>query len=342
MALQRTLSAAMTRTLSAFELMPSNTPNVKLFSGDPTNLVKKIASPQMFVQMGCPESSDALIIVEFQLVTAIVEHAVRKKISARPVDKRPLTAVDYALLGPFIDNFLGKIDTNTDDAEAIAQMTNEGRIASIQEVNAFFEPKNYMMALIDFKFAQTDRSAKFGLIYSGQALQNPDAPLSASTSKPTKQKVPKEDIEAPNAETATSNLWRQVKVDLEVTTRAFPARYEELQQLSKGGALALPLDIFDGAKLECHEAGFHFDVDIGQSNDKRAVEIRSSLQRGTFPTASASSEATKPTSNGPGLASPDEVLVPSLGEIDLDSDEFLKGNSQEDAPDHRRHENETR
>lgn len=260
--------SALIKALAAFDLVPEHAPVITTSATTLREATKLWPDPALYVHLTSDNGVQALFVMNFQAVTALVENAVRGKVLEKPVIMRDLTAVDYSLCETFIANFLCGLDDKLADGQfqTVRHLNLNGVIGTRHEIEVFFDEGDWTLTSLEFQFRNTSRRAQMWLLSLSQSEED----LHASVKEPPKASEPNASV---TSRAQSGPFWKDLPVTLKVTSQPFKVPLHVLQNLEVGMEIPVPRDLTQSGVVQLENAHARVRAVIGQDQGLRAVQL---------------------------------------------------------------------
>ncbi|MBV2361730.1 FliM/FliN family flagellar motor switch protein [Thalassococcus sp. CAU 1522] len=292
----KALRRAMARTADVLWGLALMAQDDHLVDCDQDGVVHAIDGDHLLMLLDGPDGLPGVVSVDRAAMTAMIEVQTLRQVTQLPLDDRPMTQTDAAMLAPFVDGVLARMADYLEGdpmQSATAGFRFGALIEDARAASLLLDAPGYYLFRVDVDLALGRRRGTIQVVL-------PKRPVCAGQS-----------AEGDGDESAGpySDTLMQVPARLEAVLARVPVSLDTVQTLAPGDLIELPADALDGLVLHSRFGDPVAGGRLGQLNGMRAVRL-------TWPLAEGATEAVDPAGlvdepgETPKLAPPDQSAKP--------------------------------
>ncbi|MGR3483476.1 FliM/FliN family flagellar motor C-terminal domain-containing protein [Salipiger marinus] len=314
----KALRRALSRTADVLWDLALVTHGIDLSVVEQENLVTVLPADTLLLLLDGPEGVLGIAAVDRQVMTGLIEVQTILQVTQMPLDDRPLTQTDAAMMAPLIDGALDRFVRYLEDHPLRSRFEGFRFGAMIDDARSaalLLDAPEYQMLRVSVDLALGRRRGELLLLFPepGLAEESAAAPV-------------------PDAPGPYEQRMKLLPARMEAVLCRIRLTLRAAQALQPGDLLLLPRDALDGAEFYAGKGDAVAGGRLGQMNGMRAIRLR--WPAGLPRDAAAMSADPDPVTEAPVMAPmaaaplpapPVEDLaadLPDLPAMEFDSGEF--------------------
>ena len=253
----KALRRALSRTADLLWDLALVTQGVSQEMLDQDGVIEALRPGELLLLLDGPDGAVGLVSIDRELMTGLIEVQTIQQVTQIPIENRPLTPTDAAMMAPLIDGTLGRLVENLEGHPICPQLDGYRFGAMIEDsrgASLLLDASSYRLFRVSMDLALGRRRGEMQLIF-------PERDLRSSS------------FGAPDALGPYEKRVKLLPAKLDAVLARVRIPLRKVRGLKPGELIPLPPEVLDGVELLAGEGKIVARGRLGQLNGMRAVRL---------------------------------------------------------------------
>ena len=252
----KALRRALSRTADVLWDLALVTQGVSQELLDQDGVIDSLPQGDLLMVLDGPEGALGLATIDREIMTGLIEVQTIQQVTQIPVDDRPLTRTDAAMMAPLLDGTLDRLARNLVDHPLRPQLAGYRFGSMVEDARAaglLLEASSYRLFRVAIDLALGRRRGELQLIFPEREIRDAAAAMQAP---------------GPHAQ-----MMKLLPAHLNAVLARVTIPLGMARALKPGQLIPLPLDVLDGVELTAGQGKTVAKGRMGQLDGMRAVRL---------------------------------------------------------------------